>query len=367
MEQGGGAVRVMTVHGAKGLEAKLVILPDTVQIPDHERRGPLLYTEDCVFFGLPRHLECAPLTVAKTEARQKEMREYRRLLYVAATRAKDVLIVCGYQAGNQKQPPPDSWYSLLQSAAQRHGRAEEIDGEPVLVIGDPMTPGRVAQDLKPSRALPLFLTQAAQRENVSPLLRPSRLGNAEEPLAASPVADRQRLRRGVMVHALLAKLPEIADAERESAALGYLGARGITGAEAQSLTISVLRILHDPRFAPLFAETSRAEVAFTAAFPELGKAQIHGQIDRLAVTPTSVLIADFKTNRDSPQSADAVPKFYLAQMALYREALRRMHPDKAIECAFVWTDSAELMPVPAHLLEQEFTSLSEKAAAISAA
>jgi len=213
----------------------------------------------------------------------------------------------------------------------------------------------------------LFLARPAQAEKPSPLLRPSRLATLEEPPALSPVADRQRLGRGVLVHALLAKLPEIAAAEQEAAALTYLGARGITGPEARSLAASVLRILHDPKFATLFTETSRSEVAFTAIFAELGCARISGQIDRLAVTPTSVLIADFKTNRDVPQSADAVPKFYLAQMALYREALRRIHPDKPVECAFVWTDSAELMPVSSHILEQEFACLSEKAAAISAA
>ena len=129
----------------------------------------------------------------------------------------------------------------------------------------------------------------------------------------------------------------------------------------------MLRILDDPRFAPLFGETSRAEVAFTATFPELGNARVTGQIDRLAVTATSVLIADFKTGREVPGSAEETPKFYRAQMALYREALRRIHPDKFVHCALVWTDSAELMAIPDALLEQEFAAVKERSSAISAA
>jgi ATP-dependent helicase/nuclease subunit A len=170
-----------------------------------------------------------------------------------------------------------------------------------------------------------------------------------------------------LVHALLAKLPDVPQVQREGAALAYLIGRGVAAPEAHSLAANVFRILNDPKFAPLFAEGSRAEVAFTAAFTELGNARISGQIDRLAITATSVLIADFKTNREIPDGPESIPQLYLAQMALYREALRRMHPDKAVLCAFVWTDSAELMPVPAALLEQEFAALAEKAGAISAA
>jgi ATP-dependent helicase/nuclease subunit A len=135
MEQGGGAVRVMTVHGAKGLEAKVVILPDTVQIPDHERRGNILFTENCALFGMPKHLECDLLNAARADAHAQELREYRRLLYVAATRARDLLVVCGYLARNRKEPPPESWHALIRRGATKLALPEEIDGETVLVIG----------------------------------------------------------------------------------------------------------------------------------------------------------------------------------------------------------------------------------------
>jgi len=114
MEQGAGAVRVMTVHGAKGLEANIVILPDTAQIAEQERRAGLLYTEDCVFFGVNKSLHTPPIEDAKAEAARREMREYRRLLYVATTRARDWLILTGYETRNGTRP--DSWHQLIRDA-----------------------------------------------------------------------------------------------------------------------------------------------------------------------------------------------------------------------------------------------------------
>ncbi len=122
MEQGAGAVRVMTVHGAKGLEANIVILPDTAQIAEQEARAGLLYTEDCVFFGVTKALNTPAIEAAKAEAARREMREHRRLLYVAMTRAREWLILSGYETRNG--PRPDSWYQLIRDAARRHRGAK---------------------------------------------------------------------------------------------------------------------------------------------------------------------------------------------------------------------------------------------------
>ncbi len=106
--------------------------------------------------------------------------------------------------------------------------------------------------------------------------------------------------------------------------------RGIAHPEAQALMAETLRVLNDPVFAPLFGGNSRSEVAVTARLPELGGAQLNGQIDRLVVTEHMVLIADFKTNRDAPATAAAIPKLYLAQLALYRAALQKIYPQKEL-------------------------------------
>ncbi len=367
MEQGGGAVRVMTVHGAKGLESMVVVLPDTFQTPDHDRRGNILYTDECAFFGVPKRLETQPVADAKAAAHEREMREYRRLLYVAATRARDMLVVCGYQAGNRREPPRDSWYALLDSAGRNLGTPEEIDGENVMVIGSPIATRRQIFEPASGTDLPAFLRQPAKPERLEPLLHPSRIPGADEAPAISPVAGaRQRYRRGLLLHALLAMLPKIGRKDRETAGREFLNRRGVAGSEAQSLIGDAQKILDDGQFKALFGSSSRAEVSVTARLPELGGAQISGQIDRLVVTGDSVLIADYKTNRRTPVSAEEVPRAYIVQMALYRSALEKIYPGRTVACALIWTETARLMFLPAELLDREMHILAANSTSISA-
>jgi ATP-dependent helicase/nuclease subunit A len=367
MEHGGGAVRVMTVHGAKGLEANVVILPDTAQVPDHERRAGLLFTDDCVFFGVPKALETTAIQAAKTEVHAHEMREYRRLLYVALTRAREWLILCGYETRQGVQP--QSWYPLLQAAAQELGTSVTAeDGETILAIGaaagaagaTPVTPGI-------RTFLPEFLARAVEDKSSERFLRPS--DAADDGPVISPIVDGgHRFRRGLLVHALLAALPDLPNAQRSEAGLHYLARRDITGDEATALLRETFGILDHADFAPLFAPGSRAEVSVTATLPELGPGtRISGQIDRLAVTDDAVLIADFKTNRPPPETIGDVSSLYLRQMALYRAALQKIYADKHVHCALVWTDGARLMPLPDALLDAELAQLRDVRPAESAA
>lgn len=358
MEQGGGAVRVMTVHGAKGLEADVVILPDTLQVPDHERRGPLLYADNCVFFGVPKALESAAITAAKAAAQRREMREYRRLLYVAATRAREFLVICGYE--NKIASSATPWYRHLCEAGKRIGREEESVGEKIIVMGAALLSGAPLGGSEESQAavLPEYFAHAAALEPASRLLRPSEAAGLEELPAISPLADSgKRFQRGLLVHALLARLPDVAPKDREAAGLSYLQRRGLAGAEAKPLLTETLAILEHPAFAPLFGPHSRAEVALIAELPELGHSRVSGQIDRLAVTDEAVLIADFKTNRPAPSSVEETPRIYRTQMALYRAGLQKIYPGKRIECALVWTDGARLMPLPSSLLDAEIAKI----------
>ncbi len=360
MDEGAGQIRVMTVHGAKGLEANIVIVPDTAQIPDHAARSGLLYTEDCVFFGVPKALETAPVTGAKNEARLREMREYRRLLYVALTRAREWLILCGYESKHGVKP--ESWYPHLEAAARGMGREEQDGDETLIAFGDTVTRGsaREAGKRGAEPTLPGFLSKPAPKEQAPRLLRPSEAAGMDEFPATSPLGENgKRFQRGLLVHALLARLPELPADQRETAALSYLTRSGLDAADAQALTKETFAILDHKLFAALFAQGSRAEVAVTAHLPELN-ARISGQIDRLAVTDDSVLIADFKTNRPPPESAEDTPALYRAQMALYRAALHKIYPGKRIDCALVWTDGARLMPLPPALLDAEIARIAKR-------
>ena len=167
----------------------------------------------------------------------------------------------------------------------------------------------------------------------------------------------KRFQRGLLVHALLARLPDIVPDKREASALAYLRRKGESAEDARTLLAETMAILNHPSFAPLFAAGSRAEVAVAAELPELGHVRISGQIDRLAVTDDAVLIADFKTNRPPPKDVAETPRLYRAQMALYRSALRKIYPGRRIACALVWTDGARLMALPDALLDAEIARI----------
>lgn len=361
MEQSGGAVRVMTVHGAKGLEANIVFLPDTTQVPDHERRAGLLYTDDCVYFGIGKELETPPVIEAKDRVRAAEMREYRRLLYVALTRARDWLIICGYETAHGVRD--EAWYKGLKEAAERIGQPE-TDGPPEnLVLGLPLGKGDMtaARTIAPAEiALPPFLLAAPLANAAAPrILRPFDAAGMDEPGLLSPLKDSsKRFQRGLHVHALLASLPSIEPANRRNVAALYLAQNGVIGDDQESLIAETLAVIEHPNFTELFGEGSRAEMPISAPLPEIAAdVQISGQIDRLAITASRVLIADFKTNRPPPESVAETPALYRVQMALYRAALQKIYPGRKVSCALVWTDGARLMELPDSLLDAEIVRL----------
>ena len=178
----------------------------------------------------------------------------------------------------------------------------------------------------------------------------------DEPSLPSPLGGNgtARFRRGLLVHAMLARLPEIEHDRREETALKYLRARGLDAAEAARLCSETLAVLDDPIFATAFAPNSRAEVAIVADLPDLGAgARVHGRVDRLAIAGDTVLIVDFKTNRPPPAREEDVPGIYATQMALYRAAAARIFPGKRIACALVWTEVPSLMALSEAFLEAE--------------
>jgi len=358
MERGRNEVRVMTVHGAKGLEADIVILPDTTSLPEPpSRKGHLLYHGDGVLFPLSNTDAPEIVKRAKAEAEAEMLREHRRLFYVALTRARDRLYICGFE--NKKGVKQGSWYELAKAAAERLGiKVARGDGE-ITTIGildeDADTVEKAAFE---KSALPAWMAAPAPSEPASPrLIRPSEAAGLEPP-TLSPRGN-TRFRRGLVVHALLARLPEIAPDKRHALALRYAKAQGVKDAEA--LVRETLAVLNDPAFADAFAPGSQAEAGLVAELPELGKgARVNGRIDRLAVTESQVLILDFKTNRPAPRDEAEVPKVYRAQMALYRAAAARIFPGQRVVCGLVFTDGPRLLQLSDRVLDAEIKGMAAR-------
>ncbi len=346
----GGAVRVLTAHGAKGLEAPVVILPDTVSLPS-ATYTPNLLAYDGALTWRPSG---SPEAVAATAAyRAAEHAEHKRLLYVALTRPRDRLIVCGVKPGKATPKDATTWYQAIAAGFGTLATAQiETPFGPGLRFGATGTAfagGEIAATKGP--ATPEWTARPAPVEEAIGLVRPSHLAPA---LSFENAADGFGLARGRILHRLLQNLPDLPPEARADAAARYLAARaaGWTDAERADTAGRILAILDDPLFAAAFAPGSRAEVAIAGKVAALGPSGfISGQIDRLAADPARVLIVDYKTNRNPPAAAEATPVAYLRQMALYREAMRAAFPGRTVEAALLWTETPALMILPDSLLD----------------
>ncbi len=360
-------VRILTVHGAKGLEAPVVFLPDTMQLPDP--RTPLLWSRTS---GLPLWRPRGNLTAPFYQAeravwRQRQLQEYRRLLYVALTRAQDRLYVCGWQTKKPVTEAP-SWHALC--AAGWRGTAEPVAFDTRPLVGErdgwtgealrlsgaqtaPPSRERASAAVHPLGTVPGWALTPPPPEPSPPRpLVPSQ-PSGPEPATLSPLAagGRDRFKRGLLVHRLLQSLPELPASERAAAARRFLAlpVHGLAIDEQADLCAETLAVLADLRLAALWGPDSRAEVPVVGL---IGDHAVSGQIDRLVVTGERVLIVDFKTVRPAPASEDAVPALYLQQLATYRAALGRIYPDRPIECALLWTDGPRLMRLSPDLLDR---------------
>jgi ATP-dependent helicase/nuclease subunit A len=379
MEISRDEVRVMTVHGAKGLEASVVFLVDTTTSPRDTQRLKLIRmpqgdaAHDVVVWA-GRKAEDPGAVAAAREAMLGETEdEYRRLLYVAMTRAADRLIIGGCLPGNMGSVRKLSWYDLITKGLANsglHQRTIETSGGPVKRysrledIAEP-TGAAAAAATAVSIGLPIWLqTSAPPEAPADDLLRPS--GPSEDEghriRAGESIQLRARaLQRGTLVHRLLQSLPEVAAERRREAASRYLArnADGWTEADRDFLAARVLALIEDSRFAAVFAPGSRAEVSIAGRLDRPGRspALISGQIDRLVVTPHEVLIVDYKTNHAPPKAATEAPLGYLRQLALYRAVLKKIYPQVPVRAALLWTETPELMEISTPALDAQLAAM----------
>ena len=378
MEISRDEVRVMTVHGAKGLEAPVVFLVDTTTSPADTQRLKLIHLPQgnaaphapgVVVWAGKKAEDPAEVAAARAAMLSDTEDEYRRLLYVAMTRAADRLIVGGCLPGNMNSVRRFSWYDLIGKGLGNSGLHEqtiETSHGPVKRYSRPedvTVPAGAASApaTSASSELPPWLHTPAPREAAGDdLLRPSdpaeneghRTRNGE-----SVQARARALQRGTLVHRLLQSLPDVALARRRDAALNYLArnADGWTAGDREALAEGVLALIADTRFAPVFAPHSRAEVSIVGRLERPGRpaAVVSGQIDRLVVTPDEVLIIDFKTNHAPPKLPAEAPPGYVRQLALYRAVLQKLYPRLPVRAALLWTEIPELMEISTPALQAQ--------------
>jgi ATP-dependent helicase/nuclease subunit A len=353
LDSAGNRIRVMTVHGAKGLEAPVVILPEcgTWRMPN----APQIVTQSGRALWTGRADDMPPTLAKAIEAERRALLAERdRLLYVAMTRAETWLIVAAHgDLGKQG----DTWYDKVQRGMQAAGAVPHsfVQGPGFrLDHGIWAETETVSAPPAPSRTVtldPLFQRPAPLPARLK-TLSPSDLGGAKALPGERGLDEEAAKRRGRQIHRLLEFLPTVPAADWPGTAARLLsnGSDAATGDELALLLAEADKVLTRPSLSSLFTPDALTEVAVTAHLAALHGRRIHGIIDRLIIDETRILAVDFKTNALVPDTARDCPDALLRQMGAYAHALSQLCPDRRIDTAILWTRTATLMDLPHDLV-----------------
>lgn len=361
METTGNEVRVMTVHGAKGLEAPIVFLTDTCKTPDGRLDSRVQWGVDQpeMLWSPYKDARCKTFTDWTDQARTNQIREYRRLLYVAMTRAKDRLYITGFE--DKTKRADGCWYNLIAAVMEDVGKQlpwPEDEGEDQHILRYETAQEVPVKDVKADEEpqdpehLPAWALEKAPAEP-SPArpFSPSKV-EPEAPPALGPFVDdhTDRFKRGLVVHKLLETLPDLPPDIWSRAAQDWLALPGhdLSKAQQKEILQETLNVLTNPEFADLFGADSLAEVALSGV---IGEHVVSARLDRLAVTDDLVTVIDYKTNRPAPTDPKNVPEAYLRQMATYQTLLAGIYPDRRIRSVLLWTDGPHAMVLDDALLK----------------
>ncbi len=363
LTEGGDAVRVMTVHGAKGLEAPIVILADATYDPARAPRSAAVDWDGggaTIPLIRPSGAErVAPLADALAAAEARDREEHWRLLYVGMTRAQELLAIGGALGPRARgEVPTESWHARAAIALAALGADEAGDDiwghvqrwEGRDALSDAPAARTPDASTSPPVARPAWLDTPAPAEARPPRpLAPSAAVEDDVPDPPPSPAMRAAAERGRLLHALFERLPDVPAAVRRTAALAWLGGAGGVADPAQAAEIAdhALAVIEKPGHAALFSADALAEAPIAAV---VDGHVIAGTVDRLLVRDDSVHVVDFKTGRFVPVEGNAPPLSHVRQMAAYAAALAVIFPDRLIRASLLYTSGPTLIDLPDTLL-----------------
>jgi ATP-dependent helicase/nuclease subunit A len=353
--QGQGVVEIMTVHGAKGLEAPIVFLADTTSAPTRGKLPPWLWVADMPLYVNNQAMAMGDLAMARDKLFSKEQEEYRRLLYVAMTRAKDCLYVAGFKRERMGEA---SWYHHMAPAFARLDQPQLRETyrpeAQYLYADDGAFPFHHQKISEPETygPSPAWLTEFPRVETIKPRLSPSDEKRMEDDIIFSssrslpPEAARAR---GVFIHRLLELIPAMPPPMWPET-IKTMRDRSHDAAEIdpdQTLVGEMLRLLQDKACQPIFFPGDDATVYREQPLAaDFGTHRLLGQVDLLLIRPDFIWCIDFKTGHFPFQDGEQIPSSYKAQMESYYSVLKRIYPASSIRLSLLWTAATRLVDVP---------------------
>lgn len=367
-----GEIRVMTCHGAKGLQAPVVILPDTTSAASTTGSELMMYSEgDDEEYKIPlwatnKKSDVGVTEIIRENLNERALREHRRLLYVALTRPQDRLIICGAWYGSKKSKTgygKNCWYEHCMKAMEEKKISSIpktlLNTKSAMFIGTPdnseKSETREETSVLEEENVPSWLNANLDQGSKEVSTQTQGASTLRDAPVLVPFSGKQRTRglnRGNAIHNLLEILPSIPVEERLGVAkMRVRKMKHFNDDEKEKIVSSTLEVLEHPTFAEVFAPDGRAEAPIIGSVEGLSGRMINGRVDRLVVREDIVHIIDFKTNRNPPKDESDVPLSYLVQMATYRAVLSQIYPKKDIKCTLLWTEGPKPMELSSKILD----------------
>lgn len=315
-------VRMMTVHGSKGLQAPIVVLPDAAE-SGTGKWDPLLWTDNLLLLRPTQPQDTEATKYFKGKGAEAEAEEKRRLLYVALTRAQDYLYVGGWTSG--KDLSSDCWYRIIEEALEVKSGAYRFSQ------GNHEQAPSFAED-KSHQEIPSLPVWA--------YMQPAEAGQEKSNLKKKKTRSNAAVERGILIHRFFEYLPQLPEGRRYEAACQMVKKEGLTQSEWEGDIEATLKMLNDVTFKEIFGPGALAEVPVSGLIDGL---PFQGRIDRLLVTPDQITIVDYKTDRNPPLGS--VPDAYVEQLESYAVALRSIYPNHKIRKVLLWTTGPKIQEI----------------------
>lgn len=343
MEQGDSdTVKIMTVHGSKGLQAPIVILADTTRVKNKSATGSFLWKDGLLYFPMSANCYDSVCTSIKEANNIADFEEYRRLLYVALTRAEDRLYIAGFSKNNKVNE--NSWYKLLTDNLQSNISLPPDDKRIVYQV-EQENPIEADDNKiifsKESKNYDYLLAPAPKEDTLAKPYAPSHDKNDETDIVASPLKESGNFyKRGTIIHKLLQYIATVENKNRKSRAETFLRAEmpDSSSDEVTRITDEVLKLCQT--YPEIFGTNSKAEVPIIG---EVGGKIISAKIDRLVIDDDKIIIVDYKTNRPAAVNLAEVPEIYINQLNTYKALLQKLYPQKNVESYILWTNTCNMM------------------------